>query len=252
MLRSSTSNRRFAGRVLIVGAVAAALPLTASRAVEYVDLAVPAPAPRGTPSVVRAAPPTAVSVAAAAVQPAAEPRLVVAAGPAAGPREIHGDLSINGDVITINGKTKRWENLTPTEKAQVRAAVAKARTALKTVHIDRDKIMREVASIPQKADMERIRSDLARGQGNAAEALRRLEANRAAMEAAGEQPDAIEATVATALQSVQAVDLRTVERSLATIDQRKIAKSVGNAEQAMRNAQAELDRLDARMRQDPQ
>ena len=250
MLKSSNPARRVAGRIMIVGALAVALPLTATRAIEYVDIPVRAATPP------RAASPVATAVAAAAVaQPAPAVTAVTPARPvatpitpaAAMPNQFHDDLTISGDFITIDGQRKRWEDLTPAEKTRVREAVARARASLQNVHIDRDKIMREVANIPNKVDMAKIRSDVARGQASAAEALRNIEANRAAMERAGVQPDAIEATVAKALQSVQAVDLQSVQRSLATIDRGKIAHDVAGAEQSVQKARAELDRLQARM-----
>lgn len=256
MLKSSNPARRIAGRVIIVGAVAVALPLTATRAVEYVDIPVPAAAPADSvrlaaPAVPAAAAASAVAVAqpAPAVSSVATPRPVAATvTPASAmPNQFHDDLTISGDFITIDGQRKRWEDLTPAEKTRVREAVAKARASLQNVHIDRDKIMRDVASIPDKIDMAKIQSDVARGQASAAEALRNIQTNRAAMERAGVQPDAIEATVAKALQSVRAVDLQSVQRSLATIDRGKIARDVAGAEQSVQKARAELDRLQARI-----
>lgn len=252
MLKNSNPLQRIAGQVLIVGALGVALPLTAGRAVEYVDVAAPA-APFAIVPVRPAVAPAVVTAAAAVAQPvrqarpAAAPRPVAAPVPPANRDAFDDNLSISGDRITIDGQTRRWEDLTPPEKARVRAAVAKARASLENVHIDRDKIMREVAGISNKIDMAKLQSDLARGQASAAQALRNIDANRAAMERAGVQPDAIEATVAKALQSVRTVDVQSIQRSLASIDQRKIAQDVAGAEQSVQKARAELDRLQARM-----
>ena len=41
MLSNSTTGRRLTGRVLVLAAVAVALPLTATRAIEYVDILAP-------------------------------------------------------------------------------------------------------------------------------------------------------------------------------------------------------------------
>jgi hypothetical protein len=166
--------------------------------------------------------------------------------------QIDRNLSINGDTITIDGVTKRWEDLTPAEKAEVRAGVEKARTALANVHIDRAKIMRDIANVPSKADLDKIQRDLARSQANVAETMSRLRAQREALRRAGQDPDQIEATVAEAMKSVQAVDMDAVRRSVAAVDPQKIAQSLDGAEQSMRRARTELDRLQARMDADRQ
>jgi beta-lactamase regulating signal transducer with metallopeptidase domain len=253
MLRSSNPYLRLVGRLLVVGAVAAALPLTASRAVDYVDV----PAAQATPPVaaVPAASPVSTPVAAAAVVQAA-PAQALAPVRRAAPRDsdvqIDRNLSINGDTITIDGVTKRWEDLTPAEKAEVRAGVEKARTALANVHIDRAKIMRDIANVPSKADLDKIQRDLVRSQANVAQTMSRLRAQREALRRAGQDPDQIEATVAEAMKSVQAVDMDAVRRSVAAVDPQKIAQSLDGAEQSMRRARTELDRLQARMDADRQ
>ena len=244
MVRSSNPHLRLVGRLLVVGAVAAALPLTASSAVDYVDV------PAAPTLAVPAASPVSTAVAAAAVVQAG-PAQAAAPAPRAVPRdsEVHIDrnLSINGDLITIDGVTKRWEDLTPAEKADVRAGVAKARTALANVHIDRDKIMRDIANVPNKAELDKMQRELAGSQANVAEAMTRLRAEREELRRAGMNPDQLEATIAEAMKSVQAVDMEAVRRSVAAVDPKKIAQSLDGAEQSMRQAQAELDRLQARM-----
>lgn len=249
MLNSSKPSRRIAGRVMIVGAVAVALPLTASRAVDYVDVpvsAAPAMAPVSPQPVLA---PALATAAAAVVQP----RPVVPARPVSGERgvEVGHDLSINGDTITIDGQTKRWQDLTPAEKARVRHEVENARAALAKVHIDRDEIMRSVASIPNRAQLQKIQQDVANAQGGAAEAIRNLQQHSAELRAIGQDPDQIATTVREALQSVRGVDMESVDRSLQSIDRAKIAQDVAGAEQSVQRARVELDRMQARMDADP-
>jgi beta-lactamase regulating signal transducer with metallopeptidase domain len=77
MLRISNPGRRLAGRVLVMSAIAAALPLTASRAVDYVNApSAPRPvaAPHATPAV---APLASAPVAAAQPVPSAKAAAVV-------------------------------------------------------------------------------------------------------------------------------------------------------------------------------
>jgi hypothetical protein len=239
-----------AGKAIIVGAIAVALPLTASRAVDYVDVpaapvrAVHAPAP-AVPRTVPAAP--AAVVAAAAPAPVAAP----VARPSSQMR-FDDNLSIEGDFITIDGQRKRWEDLTPAEKARVRAAVAKARTAIANVHIDRERIMRSVSSIPSKVQMEKIQRDVAQAQANVAETMSKLEAQRDELRQYGIDPAVIEAQVQQAMTSVRGVDMEAIQRSLAAADPAKIAQSLDSAQRGVEEARAALDRLQARMDADKQ
>lgn len=235
-----------AGKLIIVAGIAVALPLTASRAVDYVD--VPAPV-----HAVRPASPIAPPAAAATVVQAATAVAAVPPRPPSAPRQsstlIRADdnLSISGDIITIDGQRKRWEDLTPAQKQRVRAAVAKARAAVANVHIDRDRIMQSVASIPSGVQLERIGQDVARAQANVAEAMRNLEAHRDQLRASGFDPSRVERQVQQAMRSARAVDMRAIQRSVEAIDPATIQHSVDGAQQGVERAKAELDRLQARM-----
>jgi hypothetical protein len=268
MLRSSDPTRRLAGRLLVVTGVAAALPLTASRAVDYVDVPAPAHAvavaPAASPAAavpVAPAPKLVASAALATPHPAPVPNAVAAAMPVsvaaavAAPApavRVRGDdnLTINDDLVTIDGVTKRWEDLTPPEKARVRAAVAKATEALAKTHIDQARIMREVAAIPNRARLAEMQHELARTHASISQSVRRMDERAARERAAGLDPDQLDAAVRATLQSVQAVDLQAAERALATVDQEKIAESVANAEQSMQRARDELARIQVRLDSD--
>jgi hypothetical protein len=154
------------------------------------------------------------------------------------------DLTISGDFITIDGTRKRWEELTPAEKARVRSAVAKARASLAKTHIDEAKIMRDIASIPDGAELQR---QLARSQAEISESVRRMDERAAQARAAGRDPDQLEAAIRATLQSVQAIDLQNAANALANVDRQKIASSVAGAQQSMEKAKAELARLQAKM-----
>ena len=251
MLRNPRPGGMFAGKTIVAAGIAIALPLTASRAVDYVDIpaapvaAVHQVAPAAQPPVVPATArlvPAAAALAAAAPQPASRESSQI---------RFDSDLSINGDVITIDGQTKRWEQLTPAEKTRVRAAVAKARTEIANVHIDRDRIMQSVASIPDKAQLEKIRQDVARAQQNAAESMRKIDQQRDQLRKAGLDPSAIEAQVQQAMKSAQSVDVDAIQRSLAAADPAKISQELDGAQRSVEAARAELDRLQARMDADP-
>lgn len=250
MLRNPKPASGIAGKIFIVTGIAVALPLTAGRAVEYVDI----PAAQAVEA--RAAAP-ALAQAAAVVQAAPPVAAIPAAAPQAPTRastqmRFDDDLSINGDFITIDGQRKRWEELTPAEKNRVRASVAKARTELANVHIDRDRIMRSVASVPDKAQLEKIGQDVARAQANVADTMRKLSEQRDQLRKVGFDPSVIEAQVQEAMKSVQAVDMQAVARSVSGVDSAKIAQSLDSAERSIQAARAELDRLQAHIDADPQ
>ena len=301
MLRNSNRGRRIAGRLLVVTAIAAALPLTAGRAVHYVDIpAVPRPvaappvtavvAPVGSAAVVAAKPVTAprpaavvqASPAAPAAAPPAPPstyklttddgkQLTIvgaAAAPSAAYRIVSADgqhyivngappqqfeIRGNGETFVIDGKAKKWDELTPKEKEQVRRAVAKATEALAKTHIDQARIAQDVARIPDQARMAELQQVLARTQSRLADSVRRMDEQAARDRAAGRQPDKLEAAIRATLQSsAQAIDLQSMTRALAGIDRQKIVADVANAQASMDAAKAELARLQARIGADRQ
>lgn len=256
MLRSSNPAQRNAGRLLVVTAIAVALPLTAGRAVNYVDVpATPRPvaAPRATPAVA--------PLAAAAIVPAAQPvravkpaRLVhasAAAAAAAPAPVVHVDdrdnLTISGDLVTIDGVTKRWEDLTPAEKARVRSQVARASEALARTQINQARIAQDLARIRDPAQMAGIQRQLAGTRISLASSVRRMDEQADRARAAGRNPDQLEAAIRATLQSVQAIDFSAVSRALARVDRVKIAASIANAQASMDAGKAELARMQARI-----
>lgn len=251
MLRTANPARRLAGRLMILTATAVALPLTASHAIEYIDVLAPA---ASTAPAVRAVP---VAHASPIIAAAAADQAARSVPPAAPERKdavsmSDDDLSISGDLITIDGKTKRWEELTPAEKARVRSAVAKAREALANTHIDQAQIMRDVSAATQKIDIEELQRSLAQSQAGVAEAMRGLDASAPYIRAAGEDPEQLKASVREAMESVRGIDVEAIKRAVSAIDARKMAESLAGAEQSVAKAKAELDRMDARIRADQQ
>ena len=247
MLHSPNPGRRTIGRLMVVSAIAIALPLTASRAVEYLDVAMPTPAEvPAAPAVPVAAPivtkivARVVPAAAAVVQPAAPARPVQ---PSSGPTFNSGDMTINDDRVTIDGQTKRWEDLTPAERARVRAAVVKARESLANTRIDQAKILESLRNVPDRKRMEEIQREVQRAQANAAQAAEHVNINSADLRRWGIDPQQLQANIRTALQSVQTIDLS----ALQTIDRDKITADVSGAQQSMEKAKAELAKIQARL-----
>lgn len=246
MLRSPSRARRSAGRLLIVTAAAAALPLTASYAVEYID--VPAPAAPVAPTAHVA--PAATLAAATAVQAEVvrAPRAVPAAAPAASAVSAsEEDMNVDENYVTFDGKKKRWEDLTPAERARVRTAVERARTALANTHIDQARIMSDLANLPDKGRIEEMQHQLAESRAKLAESVRRMDSEAAEARASGRGPDQLKAEIREELQSIQSVDFEAAARALAVVDRQKIAAEVAGAQESMQRARAELDRIKARI-----
>jgi beta-lactamase regulating signal transducer with metallopeptidase domain len=239
MLSSPNEKRRVTGKALIAMTAIAALPLTASWATLYVD--VPAPA-APTPPVAPLAP-----------QPALAPLAPVApTAPVApvAPLAPVSNVNINGENVTINGQTKRWQDLTPAEKEQIRRELAKARAELKNTHIDRAKIEREVreAMSEVQVNKQELARDLAEARIDVAEAMREIDANAEHIRRAGHDPEAMKAQVRASLKAVEAIDIEAITRqALAAVDPNVIAASLAAAEASIAQAEAEMERLESRL-----
>lgn len=238
MLTNPSSGRRTAGRLIVLASVAVALPLTATRAINYVDVP-SAPAPLApAPAAAAPAPVAPLAPIAAAAAPVAP---VVPAPPAK-------DLHINGEgSIRINGKTKQWRDLTPDERAEVRRSIAHAKQELARTRIDREEIQREVREAMEDAriDKEELRRDLAEARAEIERAMRDVDAHVVDIRRSGQNPDQIKATIRASLKSVEAIDVEAITRqAVVSVDHRAIAASVAAAEASVARAQAEIERIE--------
>jgi len=249
MLRSPSRTRRIAGRLLIAAAAVAALPLTASHAVQYID--VPAPAAPVLPAERVAS--AATVVAAAVVKPAAAARPVARPAPerAYADSDVDGDMTINEEYVTIDGVRKRWDDLTPAEFARVKAAVAKARLQLANTHIDQAKLMRDVAHIPDAGRVAELQRHLAQTRASLADNISRIDAEAAQARASGREPDRLQAAIRERLAEAENSDLESASRALANIDRKTIADQVAGAQESVDRAKAQLARIQARIDADP-
>lgn len=229
MLSTPTAGRRLTGRLMVILAVTVALPLTATRAINYVDVKAPAP-PRAP---------------AAPLVPPVVPVPAVAPAPVTPIRPI--TPVVDGHKIVINGQSKRWSDLTPAEKAEVRRSIAEAREELARTRIDRKEIEREVREAMDEARMEQddVRRDLAEAQADLAEAMKEIDIHAADIRRSGQDPEQLKATIRASLKSVENIDVERITRdALASVDQRQIEASVAAAEAAIRATESELDKLD--------
>jgi len=248
MLTTATSSRRTAGKVLIAAATVAALPLTASWATIYVDVAKPAKT---------AAPVTPVAAAASAVgvQAAATPAAQVAPADAELPvPDLNGvklgkdDVSFfDDDTVLIDGKRKRLEWLSPAERAKLRASLVKAQRDLAK---ERAELPQQLADIKEQTD--RINSgEMKRELVQAREEMRRamveLDAQAPVLRAAGQDVAKLKAELAKGLREAEAVDVDgEVRRALAEANPDKIKAELQSAEQQMARIRTKLDQLDRR------
>ncbi len=249
MLNATTTGNRTAGKMMILAAVAVARPRTATRAIEYVDAPAAPPAPAALPA--PKAPPAPLVPAALAVQPLA-PVAPLAPVPPVPPAPRHSDLNIDGDSITINGQTKRWDQLTPAERQRVRREIAQAREELARTRIHRAEIDREVreAMAEVKVDHEEMRRDLAAARVEMEQAMREIDVHAADIRRSGQNPEAIKAQVRASLRAVEAINVEAITRqALASVNPAAIAASTAAAEASIARAQEEMDRLEEKLEQ---
>lgn len=237
MLTNPTAGRRNSGRLMVFIAMAAALPLTATRAIEYVDVTVPGAAPQ-------AAQPSAPVLPAAAQAPVAPVAPVAPATP----------LQIEKDgVIMINGQSKQWKDLTPAEKAEVRRSIAEAKAELARTRINPEEIQREIREAMEEAkiDHEELRREMAEARVEMDEAMREIDAHSSELRRAGQDPEQIKASVRASLRSVENIDVEAITRqALAAVDHKAIAASMAAAEASIAKAQAEIERLEQQFQED--
>jgi len=233
MLSSPNNTRRSAGKALIAMTAIAALPLTATWATLYVDVPAPVAPTAPTASVAPLAP----------TAPAAPLAPLAPVAPVA-------NMNIDGENVTINGQTKRWQDLTPAEREQIRRELAKARAELKNTHIDRAEIEREVREAMSEVQVNKkeLARDLAEARIDVAEAMREIDANAASIRRAGHDPEAMKAQVRASLKAVEAIDIEAItRRALAAVDPNVIAASLAAAEASIAQAEAEMERLESRL-----
>ena len=231
MLSNPTTGRRLSGRMAVLAAIAVALPLTATRAIHYVDVLAPSAsdaAPAKMPVPVLPAPALAAVAQPAPVTPVAPAHLV----------------NITDDKVTINGQTKKWSELTPAEKAEVRRSIAQAREEIS--RINQGEIQREVREAMNEAriDQEEVRREMAEATGEIDRAMREIDAHSAELRRAGQSPEQIKATVRASLKSVEAIDIEAITRNAMASASEAQVEALAAAREGLERAQDELDRLD--------
>lgn len=224
MLTNPTAGRRLTGRMMVLAAIAVALPLTATRAIHYVD----------APAAPAAKMPVAPAAAVSAAQPVA---------PVDAPKALH--IETDGKVI-FNGREKDWSDLSPAEKAEVRRSIDEAREEL--TRVDQEEIQRDIREAMEdvRISQEDLRRDIAEAQAEVAAAMREVDSNSVEIRRSGQDPEQIKATIRRSLRAVEAIDVEAITRqALAAVNPAQIEAAMAAADAGLRQAEAELDRLDA-------
>ena len=274
MLTNPTAGRRLSGRLMVLATVAVVLPLTATRAINYVDIAQPAaPSTPATPvaPAVQLVPvpasPAAPAPADAPVPPAplAAPAPLVAPSPVTAVQAVMPvrpvppvkqikAMHIDRDSkIHINGREKRWEELTPAEKEEVRRSLSQARAELARNRIDREKIQREIRESMQdlRNDQREMQRDLAEAQREIARAMREIDRNAVHIRRSGQDPEQIKASIRASMRDVEKIDVDKIYReAMSSVDHRQIEKSIAEAEKSIEKAQEDIERLEEQYRDD--
>ena len=251
MLTNPTASRRLSGRLMVLATIAVVLPLTATRAVNYVDL--PAPQSPKSPAVpvvaaVQPAPaPLAVPAPVAPLPPAAP---VAPIAPPAPVKAVHFDRD---SMIHINGQQKRWKDLTPAEKAEVRRSIAHAKAELARTRIDREEIQRDIREAMEDVniDQQELKRDLAEAREEIARAMREVDRNAVHIRRSGQDPEQIKATIRASMRDIENIDVDKIRRqALASIDHGQIEASIAAAEQSIEKAQDDIEALEDQFEDD--
>ena len=238
MTLQASKRTRAIGFTLVGAGLLLALPLTASRAIQYVDAAAPtAPKPPSAPSAPVA--PSAPMFLAAQVAPPAPP-----AAPAPPARIAMFNVS-NDDTVTINGVTKRWEDLTPQERARIRADIAKARQDIKR---EMDRLPHELAKAQR--EMARFRNgefqrDMAKAREEIRRSMQEVERETSHLRAAGVDPNEIRAELQEALAEVEKINVDEIVReALASVDMNEVRAELRDAHESLDDVEHRLDQHD--------
>ena len=225
MLSNPSAGRRLTGRALVLATIAVAVPLTATRAIEYVDV----------PAELKA-------IAAPAASPAAALAAVTAQPAQPAQRS---NLNFDEGRVTINGQTKEWKDLTPAEKAEVRRSLDQARAEI--AKINHQEIQREVREAMSEARINQVelRRELAEARAEVDEAMREIDLHAADIRRSGQDPEQIKATVRASLKAVEAIDVEAITRSaMASVDPAVITAALAAAEAGLEKAEAEIERAE--------
>ena len=235
MTFQSSGRARSLGFVLVGGAVLLALPLTASKAIDYLDVPAAAPVP---------AVPAAAAVAKVPAAPAVAAMQAGVAAPAAPSQpDPPSQLNLSTDRIIIDGETKRWEDLTPAERSRIRADIARARAEMQRGMADFSKDMARASKEMEKFRNGEFRREMDRAKADMQRALQDIDAQSAVLKAQGIDHAKIKGDLIKAMDEFNRMDVgKVVSDAMSAVDMARIQADVARAGQS-------LDEIDTRLSQ---
>lgn len=262
MTQLPNSRARKIGFLFIGASLAVGLPLTASRAVHYVDklqpevmaAAIPMPVTASATSAVPLVPIHAASLAAAQPVAAAEAQELPRANPdgtvtvARGVTIDRNSVAYMGDDrIIINGAIKRVEELTPAERSKLRTNIQRS---LMDIQHERAELPARLAEA--KREMDRIKSgeferELKDNLADLKRDLAEIDREAAHLRAAGEDPEKLKAELLRDIREAEAVDVaKEIREAMVEFNPDQIVAEVREAEEQMHRLTAKLNQLDGR------
>ena len=244
-MRIDTSNRRgWAGRMLIAVATAMALPLTASWATRYVDGPEATAAEAGTLAAATGSP------RASATRPQSEYR-----ENADGSLTLPGGVTLardnvaffSGDRVFINGRMKTIDQLTPPERARLRAVILEAQREQARERVGLPQRLAELERDRERARSGRMKRDMLQDREELRRDLAEIDAEAAELRARGENPEDRRAELRQALREVEAIDIdAAVAEVIEGADPERVRADLRESEDQMRRMLARLAELDRR------
>jgi beta-lactamase regulating signal transducer with metallopeptidase domain len=251
MTRIPTSNRRRLGFIVIGGGLLLGLPLSASRAVNYVDVPVApaaqmrtaaestAPAPAGpmTAALASAAAPG------ASLQATENGDVVLPGGVTLGKGSV---AFFDDDRIVINGKIKRLDQLTRAERSELRAVIAKSRRELEKERAELPERLAEVRRETEEIRSGAFKRELLEDREDLRRDLAEIDSEVAALRSEGKDPEKLKAEILEALREAEAIDIdKEIREALAELNPDKVIAELRNSEQQMVRIQVRLEQLDS-------
>ncbi len=229
MLTRPTRGRRIAGKTLIALTAAAALPLTASHATEFVDVAAVHHAsanPVGAPATNASLP------------------IPDLKGVTLGRDDV---AFFQDDTVLIDQRRKRLEQLTGAERARLRTVILKSQR--EQAH-ERAELPRRLAEAQMEADRARsgeLRREFMRDREDLRRDLAEVNSRAAELRAEGEDPEARKAEIVEDLREADARDIdKEIQEAIEEGDPAKIKAEFRAEERQMTRMLAKLDQLDRR------
>lgn len=249
--------RRNLGFAAVVAGMLVALPLTATSAINYVDVAASPPqsapklqttAPALDPGSARSESMTRAAMPVASAVTGAPVRLAALAPVETAVMVGRNDISfISNDSVHINGVTKKWSELTPQERSRIRVETTKARRQLNEQLV---RLPQEMAQAQRELDKFKngdFQRDMAAARIDMVEAIAEIDSEAADLRANGQNPEKLKADIRRSMSEMEPVNVeKMVRESLASVDPEKIRADVINASKSLDEIEAKLNQLDRR------